>query len=120
MGVARIGRSTKARKALLRSLVRNLYQKGKIETSVVRAKALLAFVGRLRRVIGKADLSSRRRLASFLGGDHNLVEKVIKTSGKIRVARLTSRVGDASPRARVEFVKVETKETVDNSKNIPA
>lgn len=109
----KFGRRKGARVALLRSLARSLVLKEGIVTSVPKAKALRPFVERLITVSKKGTVTSRRIVASRLGGAPDVVKKLHETlaprfekrSGGYtritRIGRIGKRVHDM---ARIEFL----------------
>ncbi|MBI3814412.1 MAG: 50S ribosomal protein L17, partial [Nitrospinae bacterium] len=61
--VARLGRTTAHKKALLRNLVTSLMQYEKIETTIAKAKELRRVADRMVTLGKKGTLSDRRRAA---------------------------------------------------------
>lgn len=107
----KLGRSRDARKALYRSLAKALFERGSIETSVARARALSPFIHRLKSLVRSADLAKKRRFMSLTNQDKSLYAQVsryvTKTDEKqsaTRIIRLGTRLGDASERARIELL----------------
>ncbi len=103
----RVGRSKGGRLALFRSLSRELFRHGKIETSLARAKATRSFVAKLSRAAKNGDVTSNRRVAAILGADKDFLAKFgAKAVGcRVRIVKLVPRKGDASPRVRLELVE---------------
>lgn len=110
----KIGGVRRKRVALLRSLARSLVLKEGITTTTAKAKALRPFVERLVTTSKEGTISSRRSVASQLGGASDAVQKLHetiaprfkdRTGGYTRITRLGrvgKRVLDA---ARIEFIK---------------
>lgn len=108
--VNRIGRSKDARTALVRSLARNLFEKGAIETSSARAKVLSAFIDRTLRT-SKNTLSDQKRINSTMAAGRELSQRIAVLASSLengksatRTVRLGTRLGDASSRVKIELV----------------
>lgn len=127
----KFGRTTAHRKALLRNLATSLVLKGRVTTTVVKAKALKRVGDKLVTLGKRGDLNSRRIAMSYLQvinrtvdeakdkrtAVHNLFEVYAprfanREGGYTRVVRLGTRLGDSSEMAVVEFVedKVERRD----------
>ncbi len=72
----KFSRKTGQRRAFMRSLAVNVIRRGKIETTVIRAKAIRPVVEKAVTLAKKKDLSARRILMSRLGDEH-AVSKLI-------------------------------------------
>jgi len=83
-----LGRKKGQRTALLRSLARSLVMHEKITTTTARAKELRPFVEQLITGAKKADVASRRLLASRLGGAPDAVKKLHDTLAPRYAARI--------------------------------
>lgn len=111
-GVAKLGRIRDARRALIKSLVYELFKHGAIETSEARAKALRGVVDRVVNKVRRGDLASLREVTGFWGGGRDLANFLTKTCAKIvsgtsgftRATRLGTRVGDSSSRVKIELI----------------
>lgn len=99
------------RKALLRSLARNLVVREKIQTTEAKAKELRPFVEKLITRSKVNTLPTKRFLTTQVG--HDGAKKLIESlgpkfaerkGGYIRVIKLPRRVSDGSSMAQVEFV----------------
>lgn len=107
----KLGYSGRARKALLRGLVRALVLHGRLETSSARAKELARFVDHLVTTVKKETIAAKRQVLATLGGDEETVTRLFKrlpvfkgrTSGFTRLIPLGTRQGDNSLRVRVEW-----------------
>ena len=104
-------RPTNQRKALMKSLARSLILNERIKTTEMKAKELRPYVERLITYGKKGTLSDRRRTSALVGKDASLkvftdlasrFEK--REGGYTRISKLSSRKGDASPMAYIEFV----------------
>lgn len=111
--VRKFGRKTGARRALMRSLAKNLIESGKITTTEARAKELRPFIEKLVTHGKDGSVAGRRLLVSRLGGGPSYVKKLVeeivpkakeRKGGYTRVVKLGKRLGDASPMAVIEFV----------------
>lgn len=108
-----LGRKKTQRVALLRSLARSLVLHEGITTTVARAKELRPYVERLISQAKKNDVTSRRAIASTLGGSASTVKKLHETiapryakrvGGYIRITRVGRTGNRAMESARIEFV----------------
>jgi large subunit ribosomal protein L17 len=109
----KFGRERKGRTALLNSLACNLIIRGKIKTTLPKAKELRPFIEKLVTRAKTKNLSSQRLLVSKLGGRGPEAKKLIeviapkyegRNGGYTRVVKLGSRVADGAPMAIIEFV----------------
>ena len=108
----KFGRERDQRRALLKGLATSLVEHGKIETTLMKAKELVPYVEPLITKAKKGDLHSRRQIVAALStveAAHKLVDDIApklagRTSGHLRIVRTTTRVGDNTQMARVEFV----------------
>ena len=66
MGYRKLGRTSDQRKAMLRNLVQSLFENGKIETTVTRAKEVRREAEKMITLGKKGDLASRRNAAKTL------------------------------------------------------
>lgn len=107
-----LGRSTSARKALLRDLATALLTYEKIETSMGRAKVMRPVVEKIITSAKTNDLATRRRLLSYFTTEQtvNKLLEVIgprykeRSGGYTRMTRLGQRQGDAAETVLVELV----------------
>ena len=110
--VRKFGRTTDARRALLRSLAEALLTRGKIETTAAKAKELRSFVEKLITKTKTGTLAARRQAISVLGTEKRaklLVDEVApkykeRPGGYTRIIKLPSRQSDGSPMAIIELV----------------
>lgn len=95
---------------MLNALARNLVIKGRIKTTVARAKEMRPLVERLVTKGRSATLAHRRALVAVLG--ETTAKKLIKTAeaykerpgGYLRITKMGPRKGDAAQMALIEFV----------------
>jgi len=112
----KFGRTTKPRKALLRSLANALMAKGKIQTTEAKAKSLRPYIEKLL-TIGKKAISAGRTLTtvrllnSEIGpkATQKLMKEILpKVSanhgGYTRIIKLTPRVSDGAKMAIIELI----------------
>lgn len=107
----KLGYSGKARRALLRGLVRTLVLHGGIETLSARAKELAGFVDHLVTTAKKETIAAKRQVVATLGGDEETVTRLFKRiaafkerkSGFTRIIPLGQRRGDGALMVRVEW-----------------
>lgn len=107
----KFGRETGQRDALLKSLARSLVLRGRMQTTLARAKEIRPMVEKLV-TRGRTDtLANRRYLISALG-DEQMAGKLItkakeydgRPGGYLRIVKMGNRKGDAAPMALIEFV----------------
>ncbi|ADR19387.1 50S ribosomal protein L17 [Calditerrivibrio nitroreducens] len=117
-GIKKLGRPTDHRLAMLRNMAISLIEKGRIETTVDRAKALRTFVEPIITLGKKGDLSAIR-LAYKKLHNKDAVRTVFKElapryksrpGGYTRVLKTRIRRGDNATMAIIEFVKDENQE----------
>ncbi len=108
-----LSRKIDQRKALLRSLTRNLILKERIITTEAKAKEARPFVEKLITRAKKGNLASWRLLLSKMNNDKKIVEKLIKEiaprykdrpGGYTRIIKLGQRKSDGSRMAIIELV----------------
>ena len=108
----KLNRERGQRRALVRNLSASLIRKGKIKTTVPKAKAIKPFVERLVTHAKKNTLAGRRILISRTG-EEVLAKKLInviapkyekRQGGYLRITRLGKRLSDGAEMAQIEFV----------------
>lgn len=109
----KFGRTRSQRSALLQGLAVSLIRDEKIMTTEAKAKELRPFIEKLITRARQATLADRRLMNARLGNQPETVKKLIETiapkyaeraGGYTRITKLPPRLGDASPRAIIEFV----------------
>ena len=109
----KFGRDKGGRKALLNSLALNLIVRGKIKTTLPKAKELRPFIEKLVTSARKNNLATRRLIIAKLGGRSPEVKKLFEViapkyadtkGGYTRVVKLGARIADGAPMAIIEFV----------------
>jgi large subunit ribosomal protein L17 len=110
----KLGRNQSHRVALNRNLTRSLILHRRIRTTLMKAKEVIPFASRLITLAKKDSIANRRRAASVLGGDRDIVKKLFteiapgfadRNGGYIRLIKLpVGRLGDNAPQAFLELV----------------
>ena len=111
-GTRKLGKTSTQRKALLRQLVTDLLENGKIETTFYRAKEVQPVVEKMITLVKKGNLAAYRRALSYITKE-DVANKLIKeiapkyaerNGGYTRVTRTGARRGDAAEMAVIELV----------------
>ncbi len=121
--VKHFGRKFKARKALLRGLMKSLVEHGRIKTTLLKAKETRRQIEKAITLGKKANLNSTRVLSARLA-DSDAAVKIVKDisvrmkdrpGGYTRIIKVGIRPGDKAEMAFLEFVDFDWK-----SKETPA
>ncbi len=107
----KFGRERGQRKALLKSLARSLVLRGKITTTIAKAKEIRPFVEKMV-TRGRTDTVANRRLLVASLGDETIAKKLVtvaknyegRAGGYLRITKMGPRKGDAAHMAVIEFV----------------
>jgi len=107
-----LGRTSSHRDALLRNLVTSLIDKGRITTTLEKAKELRRVADRMVTLGKRGDLAARRRAGSFIRSDAALKKlfsevalwSQTRPGGYTRILQLGVRPGDGATKAIIEFV----------------
>ena len=111
-GTRKLGRATDSRKAMLRAMVTYLFENGKIETTVTRAKEVRSMAEKMVTLGKKEDLHSKRQVFSYITKE-TVAKKVIaeigpkyadRNGGYTRIIKTGMRRGDAAEMAIIELV----------------
>ena len=111
-GTRKLGRRTASRKAMLRQLVTDFLDTGKMETTVTRCKELAPLAEKMITLGKKNTLASRRSAISFITRE-DVVTKVFdetapgykdRNGGYTRITRTGARRGDGAELAVIELV----------------
>ena len=111
-GTRKLGRSSDHRKAMLRAMVTYLLEKGKIETTVTRAKEVRSMAEKMITTAKQDNLHSKRQVYSFIKKE-SVAKKVFdeiapnykeKNGGYTRIVKIGPRRGDAAEMAIIELV----------------
>ncbi|TAN38892.1 MAG: 50S ribosomal protein L17 [Verrucomicrobia bacterium] len=128
----KLGRTSEHRDALLASLATNLIKRGRIQTTISKAKAVRPFAEKLVTLAKRGDLAARRVVASRLKvvgpgverssdkealeqwhKEHDVLRKLFaeiapvfkdRQGGYTRIMRLAKRGGDGAEEALIEWV----------------
>ena len=109
----KIGRSGSHRRAMLANMAASLFEHGKIETTLVKAKELRRFAEKLITIAKKNDLH-RRRIAVARLRDKAMVRKLFdeiapgyaeRVGGYTRILKLARRRGDAAEMCIIMLVE---------------
>ena len=111
-GTRKLGKTTAQRKAMLRQLVTDLLENGKLETTFYRAKEVQPIAEKMITLGKKNTLASYRKALSFITKEdvahktfHEIAPKYAeRNGGYTRVLRLGARRGDAAEMAIIELV----------------
>jgi len=114
--VKKLGRNSKARKALLRNLATSLFKEKKIKTTLAKAKELRRFAEPLITFAKRGDLNARRHVSRFItekGVVKELFEEVApkyieRNGGYTRIVKIGTRSGDAAKMAFIELLEFES------------
>lgn len=111
-GTRKLGRSTDHRRAMMRALVTYLFETGKIETTISRAKEVRCVAEKMITLGKKDDLHSKRQIFSYVTKE-TVAKKVIdelgpkyadRAGGYTRIIRIGVRRGDCAEMAIIELV----------------
>ena len=111
-GTRKLGKTTAQRMAMLRQQVTDFLDKGRMETTVTRAKEIAPMAEKMI-TLGKAkDLASYRQALSFITRE-DVAKKVFdeiapkyadRNGGFTRITRIGARRGDAAEVAVIELI----------------
>ena len=111
-GTRKLGKTSAQRKAMLRQLVTDLLENGKIETTFYRAKEVQPVVEKMITLGKKGNLAAYRKALAFITKE-DVANKLFKeiapkyaerNGGYTRVTRTGARRGDAAEMAVIELV----------------
>ena len=108
-GTRKLGRNSEQRRALLRQLVTDLLDNGKIETTFYRAKEVQPVVEKMITLGKKGGLANYRRALAYITKedvDNKLFKEMapkygVRNGGYTRVTRTGPRRGDAAEMADI-------------------
>ena len=111
-GTRKLGKTSTQRKAMLRQLVTDLLENGKVETTFYRAKEVQPVVEKMITLGKKAGLANYRRALSYITKEDvakKLFDEIApkyaeRNGGYTRVIRIGERRGDAAEMAIIELV----------------
>ena len=111
-GTRKLGKTSTQRKALLRQLVTDLLENGKLATTFYRAKEVQPVVEKMITLAKKGGLANYRRALAFITKE-DVAKKLFdevgakyadRNGGYTRVTRTGARRGDAAEMAVIELV----------------
>ena len=111
-GTRKLGRSSDHRSAMLRAMVTYLFENGKIETTVTRAKEVRSMAEKMVTLGKREDLHAKRQIFSYITKE-TVAKKVIdeygpkyadRQGGYTRIIKTGTRRGDAAEMAIIELV----------------
>lgn len=111
-GTRKLGRVTANRLAMLRAMVTFLLEKGKIETTVTRAKEVRAMAEKMITFGKQNNLAARRYALAFITKE-DVVKKLFdeiapkyadRNGGYTRITKIGPRRGDGAEMAIIELV----------------
>ena len=111
-GTRKLGRASDHRKAMLRAMVTFLIEKGKIETTVTRAKEVRSVAEKMITLAKQNNLHSKRQVYSFITKEavakklfDEVAPKYADTNGGYtRIIKSGPRRGDAAEMAIIELI----------------
>jgi len=112
-GTRKLGRTTDIRMSMLRGLVTYLFENGRLETTVYRAKEVRALADKMITLGKKNTLASRRQALAFITKEEVVVKLfneiapsyADRNGGYTRVLKIGPRRGDGAEMAIIELVK---------------
>lgn len=114
MAYRKLGVDNKHRRSMLANLTREVIKKGKVTTTLTRAKETRKFVDKMITYAKNGDLVSRRKALAFLQNDKEAVKVLFDTlagkyanrnGGYTRILKLDERRGDDALMAILELVE---------------
>lgn len=113
-GTRKLGRSTDSRLAMLRAMVTFLLEKGRIETTITRAKEVRSMTEKMITIAKGGTLHDKRQIYSFITKEEvskKLIDELApkyadKSGGYTRIIRTGPRRGDAAEMAIIELIPV--------------
>ncbi len=111
-GSRKLGRTSDHRQAMLRAMVTFLLEKGRIETTVTRAKEVRAMAEKMITLGKTNDLHSKRQALAYITKE-SVVKKLFdeispkykeQNGGYTRIVKIGPRRGDAAEMAIIELI----------------
>ena len=111
-GTRKLGRTSEHRSAMLRAMVTYLFENGKIETTVTRAKEVRSMAEKMVTLGKKEELHAKRQVYSYITKE-TVAKKIIdeygpkyadRNGGYTRIVKIGPRRGDAAEMAIIELV----------------
>lgn len=111
-GTRKLGRKTSIRRAMLRTMVTNLLEYGRMETTVTRAKEVAPLAEKMITLGKQNNLAAKRAVMTFVTKE-DVMKKLFdqiapgyedRTGGYTRITKIGPRRGDAAEMAVIELV----------------
>ena len=114
-GTRKLGRTTDHRKAMLRGMVTYLFENGKVETTVTRAKEVRAMAEKMITIAKDNSLHARRQVLAYVTKEEvvkNLFDVIAPryadvNGGYTRITKTGARRGDAAEMCIIELVETK-------------
>lgn len=114
-GTRKLGRTTDHRKAMLRGMVTYLFENGKVETTVTRAKEVRAMAEKMITIAKDNSLHARRQVLAYVTKEDvvkNLFDVIAPryadvNGGYTRITKTSARRGDAAEMCIIELVETK-------------
>lgn len=114
-GTRKLGRTTDHRKAMLRGMVTYLFENGKVETTVTRAKEVRAMAEKMITIAKDNSLHARRQVLAYVTKEDvvkNLFDVIAPryaavNGGYTRITKTRTRRGDAAEMCIIELVETK-------------
>ena len=111
-GTRKLGRATDSRNAMLRAMVTYLFENGKIETTVPRAKEVRAMAEKMVTLGKRDELHAKHQIFSYITKadvaktviDEYAPKYADRNGGYTRIYKIGVRRGDAAEMAVIELV----------------
>ncbi len=108
----KLGRTTDQRRAMLRAMVTYLFENGKIETTVTRAKEVSAVAEKMITLAKCGDLHAKRQIFAYVTKEEvakKLVDEIApkyaeRNGGYTKVIKTGPRRGDAAEMAIIQLI----------------
>ena len=114
-GTRKLGRTNDHRKAMLRGMVTYLFENGKVETTVTRAKEVRAMAEKMITIAKDNSLHARRQVLAYVTKEDvvkNLFDVIAPryadvNGGYTRITKTGARRGDAAEMCIIELVETK-------------
>lgn len=114
-GTRKLGRTTDHRKVMLRGMVTYLFENGKVETTVTRAKEVRAMAEKMITIAKDNSLHARRQVLAYVTKEDvvkNLFDVIAPryadvNGGYTRITKTGARRGDAAEMCIIELVETK-------------
>ena len=114
-GTRKLGRTTDHRKAMLRGMVTYLFENGKVETTVTRAKEVREMAEKMITIAKDNSLHARRQVLAYVTKEDvvkNLFDVIAPryadvNGGYTRITKTGARRGDAAEMCIIELVETK-------------